>query len=239
MAWRAMCWVAKKPQQSYFRFRELSVRLSDGATGSLMPKKMIKPGRDLLQRVSQAFLDHGYSGLSMVVLAKACGFTQRALYYYFSSKEEAFRAGIANRNDEVVDRALQAGKAMRANGGSALDIFAEILDVRYGETRRVLTRSPHTVELNAEAFRRCRDLMIQSAVAFQADLEDLIVDLQDSGVLTLNGHFAAAQVAQALADGGRAVNQSLPPIAAEDFSGRYRQMCEMVLYGCATMPGPK
>lgn len=204
-----------------------------------MPKKMIKPGRDLLRRVSQAFLDYGYSGLSMVALAKACGFTQRALYYYFGNKEEAFRAGIANRNDEVVGLALEAGKAMRAKGGSALDIFAEILDVRYGETRRVLTRSPHTVELNAEAFRRCRDLMIQSAVAFQADLEDLIVDLQNSRVLTLNGRFAAAQIAQALADGGRAVNQSLPPIAAEDFSGRYRQMCEMVLYGCATMPEPK
>ena len=34
---------------------------SDGATGNLMPKTMIKPGRDLLQRVNQAFLDHGYS----------------------------------------------------------------------------------------------------------------------------------------------------------------------------------
>jgi hypothetical protein len=31
-----------------------------------------------LQRVNQAFLDHGYSGLSMVTMAKACGFTQRA-----------------------------------------------------------------------------------------------------------------------------------------------------------------
>jgi AcrR family transcriptional regulator len=199
-------------------------------------KKMIKPGRDLLTRVNQAFLDHGYSGLSMVVLARACGFTQRALYYYFSNKEEAFRAGIADRNDELVDLALTAGKAVRAKGGSALDILAEIMDVRYGETRRILTRSPHTVELNAEAFKRCRDLMIRSAVAFQAELENLIVDLQNSKKLKLNGHFTAAQIAQALADGGRAVNQSLPPIAAEDFSGRYRQMCEMVLYGCAAMP---
>jgi hypothetical protein len=43
-----------------------------------MPMTMIKPGPDLLQRVNQAFLDHGYSGLSMVTMAKACGFTQRA-----------------------------------------------------------------------------------------------------------------------------------------------------------------
>ena len=101
-----------------------------------MSKKMIVPGGDLLQRVNHAFLDHGYSGLSMVMLARACGFTQRALYYYFRNKEDAFRALIAYRHVEDVERALQAGKSVRAKGGSALDIFAKILDVRYGETRR-------------------------------------------------------------------------------------------------------
>ena len=55
----------------------------------------------------------------------------------------------------------------------------------------------------------------------------------------MNGRFTAAQISQALADGGGAVNQSLPPIAAEDFSARYRQMCEMVLYGCAKLPKRK
>lgn len=204
-----------------------------------MSKKMIKPGRDLLARVNQAFLDSGYSGLSMVGLAKACGFTQRALYYYFSNKEEAFRAALGDRNDEVVDLALEAGKVTRANGGSALDILARIMDIRYGETRRMLTRSPHTVELNAEAFKRCRDLMIQSAIAFQTELEKLIIDLQKKRMLKLNGKFAPAEIAQALADGGRAVNQSLPPIEADDFTARYRRTCEMVLYGCAVMPRSK
>ncbi|MDP3076044.1 TetR/AcrR family transcriptional regulator [Bradyrhizobium sp.] len=204
-----------------------------------MSKKMIKPGPDLLTRVNQAFLDHGYSGLSMVILARACGFTQRALYYYFRNKEDAFRAMIAYRHAEAVELALQAGTAVRAKGGGALDILAKILDVRYGETRRRVTRSPHTVDLNAEAFKRCRGLMIKSAISFQADLEKLIVDLESCRMLKLNGRFTPAQIAQALADGGRAVNQSLPPIAAEDFSGRYRQMCEIVLYGCAAVPKSK
>src|ERR1700735_4340910 len=114
----------------------------------------------------------------MVSLRKACGFTQRALYYYFSNKEEAFRAAVADRNDEVLAQALEAGKVTRANGGSALDICAHIMDVRSGETRRILTRSPHTVELNAEAFKRCRDIMIEFAVVFQGELEELMVDLQ-------------------------------------------------------------
>jgi AcrR family transcriptional regulator len=201
-----------------------------------MPKKMIKPGPELLKQVSQAFLDYGYTGLSMVVLAKACGFTQRALYYYFGNKEQAFRAAIGFYHVEDVARALEAGRAVRAGGGSALDIIATILDVRYGETRRRLTHSPHTVELNAEAFMRCRDLMIASAVSFQAELEKLILDLQARRLIKLNDLYAPAQIAQALADGGRAVNQSLPPIAHDDFSARYRQMCAMVLYGCAAMP---
>src|SRR5258708_6471723 len=213
-------WVAKKTRQFYSGFHSLSVALSDGVTGNLMSKKMIKPGRDLLARVNQAFLDYGYSGLSMVVMAKACGFTQRALYYYFSNKEEAFRWALAARNDMVVDLALQAGQSMRAKGGSTLDIITEILDVRYGETRRILTRSPHTVELNAEAFKRCRDLMIKSAVAFQDELEKLILDLQKSRMLKLNGRCTAAQVAQALAHGGPAANQGRPPLPAQGCSPR-------------------
>ncbi|SFL58498.1 transcriptional regulator, TetR family [Bradyrhizobium sp. NFR13] len=201
-----------------------------------MAKKMITPGHDLLLRVNQAFLDHGYAGLSMVGLARECGFTQRALYYYFSNKEEAFRAGVAHRNEVAIAQALEAGKKVRESGGSALDIMATIIDLRYGETRRMLTFSPHTVELNAEAFRRCRDLMIESAIAFQAELEKLIIDFHYSKLLILTGRFTAAQIAQALADGGRAVNQALPPIAANDFSARYRQTCEMILYGCAATP---
>jgi AcrR family transcriptional regulator len=201
-----------------------------------MPKKMIKPGPDLLTQVNQAFLDNGYSELSMVRLAKVCGFTQRALYYYFSNKEEAFRAMIAFRQAESIKLGLEAGRTMLAKGGNALDVLTRILDVRYGDTRRRVIRSPHTVELNAEAFKRCRDLMIKSAIAFQTDLENVIADLQASRMLKLNHRFTPAQIAQALADGGRAVNQALPPIASEDYSARYRQICEMVLYGCAVLP---
>jgi AcrR family transcriptional regulator len=201
-----------------------------------MPKKMIKPGPDLLTQVNQAFLDNGYSELSMVRLAKVCGFTQRALYYYFSNKEEAFRAMIAFRQAESIKLGLEAGRTMLAKGGNALDVLTRILDVRYGDTRRRVIRSPHTVELNAEAFKRCRDLMIKSAIAFQTDLENVIADLQASRMLKLNHRFTPAQIAQTLADGGRAVNQALPPIASEDYSARYRQICEMVLYGCAVLP---
>lgn len=45
---------------------------------------------------------------------------------YFNNKEDAFRAMIQYRNDEAVALARDAGKAVRAKGGSGLDIIAEI-----------------------------------------------------------------------------------------------------------------
>jgi hypothetical protein len=78
--------------------------------------------------------------------------------------------------------------------------------------------------------------MIESAISFQGDLEKLVIDLQKRRLIKLNGRFTPAEIAQALADGGRAVNQALPPIAPDDFYDRYRRMCEMVLYGFAVKP---
>jgi AcrR family transcriptional regulator len=201
-----------------------------------MAKKKLQPGGELLLRVEQAFLDHGYAELSMLGLAKACGFSPRSLYYYFSSKEEAYRAAAHHRNVVAIDAALAAGETVRTGGGGAVDIFAKIMDIRYGELRRRLNLSPHTVELNAETFKRCQDIIIAAAVSFQTKLAQLIVDFQNAGLLRLQGGVAPAQAAQALTDGARGVNQYLPQISSDELFSRYRDMCRFVLYGCALTP---
>jgi AcrR family transcriptional regulator len=201
-----------------------------------MAKKKLQAGGDLLLRVEQAFLDHGYAELSMLGLAKACGFSPRSLYYYFSSKEEAYRAAAHHRNVVAIVAALAAGETVRERAGGALDIFAKIMDVRYGELRRRLNLSPHTIELNAETFKRCQDIIIAAATSFQAKLAELIVDFQDAGLLRLQGGVTPAQAAQALTDGARGVNQYLPQISSDELFSRYRDMCRFVLYGCALRP---
>jgi AcrR family transcriptional regulator len=201
-----------------------------------MAKKKLQAGGDLLLRVEQAFLDHGYAELSMLGLAKACGFSPRSLYYYFSSKEEAYRAAAHHRNVVAIAAALAAGETVRERAGGALDIFAKIMDVRYGELRRRLNLSPHTVELNAETFKRCQDIIIAAATSFQAKLAELIVDFQDAGLLRLQGGVTPAQAAQALTDGARGVNQYLPQISSDELFSRYRDMCRFVLFGCALRP---
>jgi len=114
-----------------------------------MTQKTMKPGNDLMLRIRQAFFDHGYSGLSMVGLARACGFTRRALYHYFSSKEDAFRAAVNHHNADLIQLGFEAGEVIRRNMGSALDVLSGIINIRYGHTPRVLNTSPHIVELNA------------------------------------------------------------------------------------------
>jgi AcrR family transcriptional regulator len=200
-----------------------------------MSGKLI-PSHELMLRVRNAFLAFGYDGMSMVSLAKACGFTRRSLYNYFSNKEEAFRASIRYDNRDFVRNGMEAGAEVRRQGGSALDIIAAILDTRYGFTRRLVTTSPHMIELNAEAFRRCRDIMIEAATEFQMQLEELLIALQRDGLIRINRDVTPKQLSQMLADGGRAVNQALPPIESQDFAARYRQMCKAVLYGSATEP---
>ena len=201
-----------------------------------MAKKRLQPGPDLLLRVDKAFLEHGYRRLTMLGLAEACGFTARALYYYFANKEQAFRAAIRYHNDVSLSAGFSAGRAVRADGGNALDVFAEIMNIRFGATRRKANASRHLVELNAEVFKRCNDIVTAVALAFEAELARLIVEIEGAGLLKLRAGLKPELVAQALANGARAVNQRLPPVAPRELASHYREMCGFILYGCAEIP---
>jgi len=202
-----------------------------------MSEKLV-PSKDLLLRIRTAFLAHGYDAMSMVTLAKACGFTRRSLYNYFGNKEEAFRALIRFDNIEFLRAGMAAGDAVRREGGSALDIITAILDTRFGFARRLLNDSPHAVEMNAEAFRRCRDIIIDVAMHLHNQLELLLLDLQRDGLLRINPDVKPHDLARMLADGGRAINQALPPVESKDFAARYRAITQAILYGAAEARAP-
>jgi AcrR family transcriptional regulator len=198
--------------------------------------KRLRPAPDLLLRVERAFLDHGYAGLSMLVVAEACGFSARALYNYFSNKEDALRAVVSYRNEIALAAGFAAGRATRANGGSALDIIAEIMNVRFGETRRLANASRHVTEMSAEIFTRCNDIVTEVALYFEAELAKLIDDFQYDGLLQLRADLTSLQIAEALANGARGVNQRLPPIRPAELEARYREMCGLILYGSTRAP---
>jgi AcrR family transcriptional regulator len=188
---------------------------------------------ELTLRLERAFLDHGYEQLTMTGLAKAVDVTRRTLYNYFSSKEEAFRFLIENVNAQAVEIGMAAGRAALAAGRDPIEILATILDTRYGNTRRRLATSPHAIELNDQAFRRCRDIMIASAVSFQAELAGFIIELETNCILRVKPDLGPEMLAQLLADGARGTNQSLPPIDPAKLHLRYRSMVRALLHGAA------
>lgn len=186
---------------------------------------------ELVSRLERAFLDHGYEQLTMTGLATAIDVTRRTLYNYFSGKEEAFRFLIENVNAQAVEAGMAAGRTALADGRDAVEILATILDTRYGNNRRRLATSPHAVEINDQAFRRCRDLMVASAVAFQSELAGFIVELEATNLLRVRANSSPENLAQLLADGARGTNQSLPPIAPNMLHKRYRGMVDALLHG--------
>ncbi len=98
------------------------------------------------------------TGRSMRGLAKACDCTTRALYYYFSTKEDAFRATIRFRNELALATSFVAARSCWAKGSDVLDVVSELINVRYGDTRGLTNASLHVVEISAEVFKRCYDI---------------------------------------------------------------------------------
>lgn len=187
----------------------------------------------MLPRLVQAFLALGYDDASMVGLAKTCGVSRRLIYYYFHNKEEAFRAAIAWQHEHEIRAGLAAGAAVVNAHGTLVDALVAIFDTRYGATRRTLELSQHATELNYQAFRRCRDVMIRSAVIFQDGLAIFLDRAQAQGLFTLRDGLDMPHLAQLLSDGARGVNQTLPPRPALELPEGYRRMCEAILFGCA------
>ena len=183
-----------------------------------MASKKLQPSPALLFQIG-----------AMEKLAEACNFTRRALYFYFSSKAEAFRAYTLFRNEVALSTSFEAGRKRWSDGGNALEILSDVINIRYGDTRRLANASKHVVELNAEVFTRCNDIVRDVALIFEADLTKLIIELQRAGLLHLRPDVTAEQFSEALANGARGVNQRLPAIAPAELANRYREMCRFIL----------
>src|SRR5262245_32232147 len=191
---------------------------------------------NLAARLRQAFLDHGYEQMTMSGIAQLCGFSRRALYHHFSNKEEAFRYWLDFYNQESMAQGIAAGRAAMEAGGSAVDVIVETMNVRYGDARRRLARSPHALEINDQAFRRSRDIIIAVAIHFQAKAVHLPKELQARLQICLKPGVTFEALAQPLCDGARGTNQAVPSIPIDDLHVRYRQITAAILFGAASPP---
>lgn len=186
---------------------------------------------ELLHRVQTTFLSKGFQKLTMEALAEGCGFTRRTLYNHFENKDDAFRAMFRQHNLELMERAFVTAKGVREAGGSVLDVLTALIDIRYGDTWRLIQPSPHALEIKATVFGICTDIMIELATAFQADLAAFIATLAAEGALRLKGDYSAAELAQMLTDAARGVNAVYPLLPLEHLTLQYRRIIRAILYG--------
>lgn len=190
----------------------------------------------LAESLRKAFNERGYEKLTMGEIAEYCGFTRRALYHHFSNKEEAFRFSMRYDNEMLIERGLAAARELLWTGADAVDVLTEMLDIRYGETRRLLAQSNFALEVNDQAFRRGRDVMIWAATEFQKQVAVLLAEMEERGLFTRLPHISFEELAQIICDGARANNQALPPIPIDQLPTRYRAMTRAILFGTVTAP---
>ncbi|MEM7615713.1 MAG: TetR/AcrR family transcriptional regulator [Pseudomonadota bacterium] len=58
---------------------------------------------DVIETSSALFLDKGFAGTSMSMIAKRCGLTKASLYHHFSGKEELFVACVTHGYRAALD----------------------------------------------------------------------------------------------------------------------------------------
>lgn len=185
----------------------------------------------LADSLRKAFYERGYEKITMGEIAEYCGFTRRALYHHFSNKEDAFRFLMRYDNEKRMEQGLATAREMMWTGADAVDIISTMLDVRFGETRRMIATSPFMLELNDQAFRRGRDVMVWAATEFQKQVAALLVEMEERGLFRIRQGLSPEELSQIICDGARANNQALPAIPVEQLPARYKAMTRALLFG--------
>lgn len=193
----------------------------------------------IVHQVRKMLLAEGYYPLTMTKIAEGCGLTRRGLYHHFNSKEQLLRAMLVLSNNEARDAADWAAQKAMARGAGPLDIVAEWLDNRYGETRRRVARSPGGEDLNRASFSIANDILIEVSRETHVRLAALLVELSRRGLLRLKPGRSATELAEIIADGARGVNQQRPPVPPGQIASRYRRIAEAILYGAAQEAPPR
>jgi AcrR family transcriptional regulator len=201
-----------------------------------MREKGPAPTSASLKRIAalarEAFLRHGYEQVTMVTLAQVCGLTRRALYYYYSGKDEALQSVIRLENEEALARGREAvDQALARKKANALDVVTAWMDARFGHTRRALSQSAFAKEINDSAFAVCADVMNEYSERSNREMSQILRELQKRKLLTLNKSGNEDFVAALLTDGARGINQARPSVPLDALNGRYRDMNAAILYG--------
>ena len=152
----------------------------------------------ILDAAMEAFAEAGYRRASMDQVAEAAGLTRQAVYHYFKSKAELFRASVEALHESAREAEIEAGRTAEAAGKTLAEILAAQVDARFRYIVECLEETSQPEELLSERQSQTRDL-IQSFLEQNLKLHIATIErvCRAQGV-KLKGGMSAADLARAI-----------------------------------------
>jgi AcrR family transcriptional regulator len=124
--------------------------------------------RQLLERATELFAEHGYDQLSMARIAREAGISKALLYHYFPSKRDLFESALAQGAEEHLARVgpLTGGQPVEQLTGS-LDLWLDWID-SHRNAYLALQRSSGIPEVG-ELIERVREATAQGLLVALGD----------------------------------------------------------------------
>jgi AcrR family transcriptional regulator len=152
----------------------------------------------ILDAAMEVFAQSGYRRASMDQVAEAAGLTRQAVYHYFKSKAELFRASVEALHEEALQAEIEAGRAAEAAGKTLAETLAAQVDARFRYIVECLEETSQPEELLSERQSQTRDL-IQSFLEQNLKLHIATIErVCRAQGLKLKGGMSAADLARAI-----------------------------------------
>ena len=146
----------------------------------------------------EVFAQSGYRRASMDQVAEAAGLTRQAVYHYFKSKADLFRASVEALHEGAHETEIEAGLAAEQAGHSLADILAAQVDARFRYIVECLEETLQPEELLSERQSQTRDLIqsfLEQNVKLHVETIDRVCKAQG---LALRDRMRATDLARSI-----------------------------------------
>jgi AcrR family transcriptional regulator len=152
----------------------------------------------ILDAAMEVFAQFGYRRASMDQVAEEAGLTRQALYHYFRSKADLFRASVEALHEGAHEAEVEAGREAEQAGRDLADILATQIDARFRYLVECLEETSQPGELLSERQAQTRDL-IQSFLEQNVKLHtETIERVSRAQGLALRDGMSAPDLARAI-----------------------------------------
>lgn len=129
----------------------------------------------ILAAARQAFLTHGYSGVSMEAIAEAAPVSKPTLYSHFRGKQELFAAVIAEQCENLLGTLTRSQDGSHNPDSGLTAIARAFVDLIYAPEslklyRLIISEQQHFPELGVQVYRSGPEPILKQLSAYLADL---------------------------------------------------------------------